>query len=187
MLRSVTLRARAGLTVVSGRIGSGKTALVSAAMGSLQRTGGTVIVRARVRAVMQQSPWIMRRSILRNVRFTTEAGLLPRAMVWRALELCCLAEDIRALPKGLDSAIGDRGSNLSGGQRARLALARTLCHCWARADTSAPAHRQLEGHLVLLDDPLTACDAITRQALLRGAIVDLAARGAAVLLTTGDP
>lgn len=59
------------------------------------------------------------------------------------IEVCHLSKDIEAFPRGLDSIIGERGITLSGGQRARISLARA---CYSQAD------------IYLLDDPLSAVD-----------------------------
>jgi ABC-type multidrug transport system fused ATPase/permease subunit len=59
----------------------------------------------------------------------------------QVIDVCALATDIEQLPDGLDTEIGEKGVNLSGGQKARVSLARA---CYANAD------------VVILDDPLSA-------------------------------
>ena len=84
---------------------------------------------------------------------------------------CCLGPDIAQLPDGLATEIGEKGVNLSGGQKARVSLARA---CYAKAD------------VVLLDDPLSAVDPAVARHLFHSAIVGWLAKtnGACVVLVT---
>jgi ATP-binding cassette subfamily B protein len=84
--------------------------------------------------------------------------------LWRVLELVQLAGDVRRLNDGLDSWVGEWGINLSGGQKQRLALARALLR---------------RRPIVLLDDCLSAVDAVTEEAILHGLKAQL--RGATVI------
>ncbi|KAK0543049.1 hypothetical protein OC846_006298 [Tilletia horrida] len=140
-LQDVDLTVKKGeLLCVLGRVGDGKSSLLSAILGEMHRTDGEVIVRGRT-AYFSQGGWCMGASIRDNITF----GLKFEPDFYdTVLEACALKADLAILPDGDRTEIGERGVSLSGGQRARVALARAV---YARAD------------LYLLDDPLAAVDA----------------------------
>ena len=86
----------------------------------------------------------------------------------RVLAACALKADLEMLPAGDQSEIGEKGINLSGGQRARVALARA---CYANAD------------VYLLDDPLSAVDAHVGRHLFDSCMCDLLAGKTRILVT----
>ncbi|KAJ1679682.1 hypothetical protein EV182_001553, partial [Spiromyces aspiralis] len=128
------------LMAVVGRVGSGKSSLISALLGEMNRLEGEVTVRGRVAYVSQQ-PWIMNSSLRENILFGHH---YDPVFYEQTIKACALTQDIDMLPGGDMTEIGEKGINLSGGQRARVALARAV---YARAD------------VYLLDDPLSAVDA----------------------------
>ncbi|KAJ3361058.1 Canalicular multispecific organic anion transporter 2, partial [Allomyces arbusculus] len=134
--------ARGSVNAVVGRVGAGKTALLNAILGELYQTSanGRVTVRGTV-AYASQKAWILNASLRDNILF----GLpYDEKKYRRVIEASALKRDLAMLVNGDQTLIGDKGINLSGGQRARLNCARTL---YAEAD------------IVLLDDPLSAVDA----------------------------
>ena len=89
---------------------------------------------------MEQEPCIFSDSVRNNILF----GLpLDEERLSEVVRVCQLEEDLTQLANGLDTKIGERGVNISGGQRARISLARA---CYSEAD------------IYLLDDPLSAVD-----------------------------
>ncbi|CEP11799.1 hypothetical protein [Parasitella parasitica] len=128
------------VTAVVGRVGAGKSSLISALLGDTVKIDGEVILRGSVAYVPQQ-PWVMNASLRDNIVFghRWDANFYDRV-----LEACSLKSDIAILNGGDQTEIGERGINLSGGQKARVSLARAI---YARAD------------IYLLDDPLSAVDA----------------------------
>ena len=87
-------------------------------------------------AYVEQEPCILSDTVRNNILF----GLpLDEARLTRVVEVCELTQDIKLFARGLDTEIGERGVNISGGQKARLSLARA---CYSEAD------------IYLLDDPL---------------------------------
>ena len=80
-------------------------------------------LRSQVQLVSQH-PFIMRATIRENLALA--APQADTAQLWQALEYAQLAAEVRAMPKGLDTLVGERGSSLSGGQAQRLAFARAL-------------------------------------------------------------
>lgn len=140
-LAELSLTVKKGeLLAVLGRVGDGKSSLLSAILGEMHRTDGKCIVRGRT-AYFTQGGWCMGASVRDNILF----GLNYEPDFYqRVLHACALGPDLAILPDGDMTEVGEKGVSLSGGQRARVALARA---CYARAD------------IYLLDDPLAAVDA----------------------------
>lgn len=140
VLKNVSLNVRAGsLVAVVGAVGSGKSSLLSGILGSLEKISGTVDVQGRLAYVPQQS-WIQNATVKGNVVFTNP---LDEERYREAVESCALLPDLEMLPGGENTEIGEKGINLSGGQKLRLSLARAVYH---NAD------------VYLLDDPFSAVD-----------------------------
>ncbi|BGP17739.1 hypothetical protein JCM10213v2_005781 [Rhodosporidiobolus nylandii] len=128
------------LTVVSGPTGSGKTSLLLGLLGELEVVSGSVELPSSV-SFAAQHPWLESRSVRDNILFGFPAdGKRYRAV----LKACALEPDLAILPQGDNTHVGERGVSLSGGQRARLALARAIY---------APTSH------ILLDDIFSAVDA----------------------------
>lgn len=140
-LSDVCLNAKKGtITAIVGRVGSGKSTLISAILGDNFKVSGQLILRGNIAYVPQQ-PWIMNATLRDNIIF----GLKWDPIFYdQVLETCCLKPDLKIFSDGDLTEIGERGINLSGGQKARISIARAL---YARAD------------IYLLDDPLSAVDA----------------------------
>ena len=125
-LRDVQLELRRGtLTVVVGQVGSGKSALASALLGELALCGdasGAPRIHGHV-AFVAQTAWVQSLTLRDNITF----GLpFDAARYAAAVDAACLGPDVALLPAGDDTEIGERGITLSGGQRARVALARAV-------------------------------------------------------------
>ena len=152
------------LVVVVGKVGSGKSSLLQAVLGEMACSHGKVGTAGSF-AFTAQEPWIrnasLRDNILSNAPYDEERYKL-------ALEACALAPDLEMLPAGDLSEIGEKGINLSGGQRHRVALARAL---YADAD------------VYLLDDPLSAVDAHVGNHLFERCICGAMAGKTRVLVT----
>lgn len=105
------------MVVVSGPVGSGKTALVQSIMGELPIASGSISISSRHIAYCGQSPWLPSGTLRQAI-----CGFFPEDPVWyeQVIRLCCLDKDLSALPDGDHTMIGSRGLNLSGGQRQRV-------------------------------------------------------------------
>ncbi|KAI0672201.1 multidrug resistance-associated ABC transporter [Trametes maxima] len=146
------------LTLVTGPTASGKTALLMALLGELTTLDGQIIMAKNPSKVDEhgltdtlsyaaQSPWLRHESIKENILF----GLpYDEARYEAVVECCALRPDLEILEDGDETEIGARGVSLSGGQKARVALARAVY---------APSK------YVLLDDPLSAVDSHTARIL----------------------
>lgn len=128
------------LVAVVGHVGSGKSSLLSALLGEMDKLEGTVAVKGSVAYIPQQA-WIQNSSLKDNILFGQD-----RKEVWyrRVVEACALQPDLDILPAGDETEIGEKGVNLSGGQKQRVSLARAV-YC--------------DRSVYLLDDPLSAVDA----------------------------
>uniref|UniRef100_A0A671VQ24 ATP-binding cassette, sub-family C (CFTR/MRP), member 3 n=1 Tax=Sparus aurata TaxID=8175 RepID=A0A671VQ24_SPAAU len=128
------------LLAVVGHVGCGKSSLISALLGEMEKLEGDVSVRGSVAYVPQQA-WIQNATLRDNILFGKPYNEQKYTCV---LEACALTPDLEVLPGGDMTEIGEKGINLSGGQRQRVSLARALY-----SDTD----------VYLLDDPLSAVDA----------------------------
>uniref|UniRef100_A0A8D0A4J0 ATP-binding cassette, sub-family C (CFTR/MRP), member 3 n=1 Tax=Sander lucioperca TaxID=283035 RepID=A0A8D0A4J0_SANLU len=128
------------LLAVVGHVGCGKSSLLSALLGEVEKLEGEVSIRGSVAYVPQQA-WIQNATLRDNILFGKPYNEQKYQCV---LEACALTPDLEVLPGGDMTEIGEKGINLSGGQRQRVSLARALY-----SDTD----------VYLLDDPLSAVDA----------------------------
>ncbi|XP_075790564.1 LOW QUALITY PROTEIN: ATP-binding cassette sub-family C member 2 [Pelodiscus sinensis] len=151
-IRGVSLDVAPGrLVAVVGAVGSGKSSLVSAMLGEMERLTGHVNVQGSVAYVPQQA-WIQNATLRDNILF---GSALDEARYRRVLEACALLPDLELLPGGDLTEIGEKGINLSGGQKQRVSLARAV-------------YSQAE--IYLLDDPLSAVDAHVGRLLFDGVL-----------------
>lgn len=125
---------------IVGPVGSGKSTLLAAILGDTYKLEGNVTVRGSV-AYIPQTPWIMNATIRDNILFGKP---MDTTLYNATLEACALVPDLESMSGGDMTEIGERGINLSGGQKSRISIARAV---YARAD------------LYLVDDALSAVDA----------------------------
>ncbi|OQR85539.1 ATP-binding Cassette (ABC) Superfamily, partial [Achlya hypogyna] len=157
-LRNITLRlVPKSLTIVVGAVGSGKSSLVSALLGEIHQVAGSRCVQGDI-AYVSQEAWIQHDSLRNNVLF---AAPMDESKYERVLAACQLAADLKMLPDGDATEIGERGINLSGGQKARVSLARAMY--------------RTDADVVLLDDPLSALDVHVAGAVFRDCVQGLLA------------
>ncbi|KAK0042761.1 multidrug resistance-associated protein 1 [Biomphalaria pfeifferi] len=141
ILKNINISIEDGSLVgVVGVVGSGKSSLLSAMLGDLEKVEGQVILKGKVAYVSQQA-WIQNDTLRNNILFGKP---LMDKLYSQCLDACALRPDLEILAAGDMTEIGERGINLSGGQKQRVALARAV---YAQAD------------IYLLDDPLSAVDA----------------------------
>jgi len=147
---------------VVGSVGSGKSTLLSGILGEARCLSGSVKASGKIAYVSQKS-FIMNDTVRANITFSND---YDEARYNGVVSSCALGPDLKSLPAGDGTEIGEKGINLSGGQKARVSLARAV---YAEAD------------LYLLDDPLSAVDAHVGSHLFNECIVKL--DGAVVLVT----
>lgn len=180
-LKDINIEVKKGDFICAvGKVGSGKSSLLSAIIGQLDAVdahnpftkaapielGGTI-------AYCSQNPWIMNASVKDNILFGFR---YDEDYYNKTIDACELLPDLNVLPDGDATQVGEKGITLSGGQKARLALARAV---YSRAD------------IYLLDDVLSAVDShvgksivskvLSRTGLLAGNTVILATNNIGVL------
>uniref|UniRef100_A0A8D2KVS5 ABC-type glutathione-S-conjugate transporter n=1 Tax=Varanus komodoensis TaxID=61221 RepID=A0A8D2KVS5_VARKO len=135
---------RGCLCAVVGQVGAGKSSLFSALLGELQRSEGSVVMKGTVAFVPQES-WTQNASVEENITFGDKLDLR-----WydRVVTACALQPDLDGFPDGSQTKIGEKGINISGGEKQRLSLARAVYR---------------NASIYLLDDPLSAVDALVGQ------------------------
>uniref|UniRef100_A0A668AYE5 Multidrug resistance-associated protein 4 n=1 Tax=Myripristis murdjan TaxID=586833 RepID=A0A668AYE5_9TELE len=160
---SFTVRSEQLLAVI-GPVGAGKSSLLSTILGELSQEKGVVKVKGELTYTSQQ-PWILPGTIRSNILFGKEFNPQKYDRVLRA---CALKRDMDLLPDGDLAVIGDRGANLSGGQKARVSLARAVYQ---------------DADIYLLDDPLSAVDAEVGRHLFEECICGLLKEKPRILVT----
>jgi len=173
---------RGSLVAVVGSVGSGKSSFLSAILGEMESIGGSKVYMPpkkgdestvtsagnnNIVSFCSQSPWVVNDTLRGNILFGRP---YDAARYDQVVAACALTDDLSVLPAGDMTEIGERGINLSGGQKARVALARSMY---------SPA-----SELILLDDPLSAVDAHVGEHLFREAITGDVCRGATRVLVT---
>ncbi len=178
VLRNISFRSTAGqTTAIIGSTGAGKTTLVSLIARLFDATSGTVLIDevgvreldpemlwSRV-GLVPQKPYLFSGTVASNLRYGNPKA--TDADLWEALEVAQAADFVRAMPDGLDSPIAQGGTNVSGGQRQRLAIARAL--------VSRP-------EIFLFDDSFSALDLGT-DARLRKALRPHTAQATVVIVS----
>ncbi|KAL8733032.1 MAG: hypothetical protein Q9166_002430 [cf. Caloplaca sp. 2 TL-2023] len=166
VLRNISLELPVGLTVVCGKVAAGKTALLQALLGELERRGGEVVLPNDVVGYCAQTPWLQSMSIRDNIVFVAP---FDETRYRKVLEVCALTQDLATLKHGDLSNIGENGIGLSGGQKARVALARAI---YSRAE------------ILLLDDPLSALDHQTAETIVSKCLCGPLTEGRTIALVT---
>uniref|UniRef100_A0A804HI74 ATP binding cassette subfamily C member 8 n=1 Tax=Homo sapiens TaxID=9606 RepID=A0A804HI74_HUMAN len=180
-LSNITIRIPRGqLTMIVGQVGCGKSSLLLAALGEMQKVSGAVFwsslpdseigedpsperetatdldIRKRGPvAYASQKPWLLNATVEENIIFESPFNKQRYKMV---IEACSLQPDIDILPHGDQTQIGERGINLSGGQRQRISVARALYQ---------------HANVVFLDDPFSALDIHLSDHLMQAGILEL--------------
>ncbi|KAJ5646478.1 ABC transporterintegral membrane type 1 [Penicillium lividum] len=142
------------LLAVIGTVGCGKSSLLSALAGDMRVTEGLVRM-STTRAFCPQYAWIQNTSVRNNVLFGKD---YDEAWYNDVIDACALAPDLKMLPNGDSTEIGERGITVSGGQKQRLNIARAI---------------YFNAELVLMDDPLSAVDAHVGRHIMDKAICGL--------------
>ncbi|XP_071074263.1 ATP-binding cassette sub-family C member 8 isoform X6 [Dasypus novemcinctus] len=180
-LSNITIRIPRGqLTMIVGQVGCGKSSLLLATLGEMQKISGAVFwnslpdsetgedasperetpADADVRkrgpvAYASQKPWLLNATVEENITFESPFNKQRYKTV---IEACSLQPDIDILPHRDHTQIGERGINLSGGQRQRISVARALYQ---------------HAHVVFLDDPFSALDVHLSDHLMQAGILEL--------------
>ena len=142
------------LTVITGPVGSGKSTLLAVIAGETSNASGTIDHQGSF-IYLPQTAWVFSGTIKENILFGQP---LEESKYERIIDVCALKEDFKRLPDGDQTVVGERGEVLSGGQQARVSLARAV---------------YADGDIYLLDDPLSAVDFKVGQHIFNKCIKDL--------------
>jgi ATP-binding cassette subfamily B multidrug efflux pump len=177
VLHGISLTALPGrTTAIIGGTGSGKTTLVNLIPRLLDVTAGSLLVggvdvRELDPAVLSaavglvpQKPYLFSGTVASNLRYGNQQA--TDEDLWRALEIAQARDFVERMPEGLNSRIAQGGTNVSGGQRQRLAIARALVH---------------QPQVYLFDDSFSALDYAT-DARLRSALATQVAGATMVIV-----
>ena len=177
VLCEISFKAVAGeTTAIIGSTGAGKTTLLNLVPRLFDATGGQVLVDGYdVREIepellwsriglVPQKPYLFSGTVASNLRYANPDATDEE--LWKALEIAQARNFVAAMPGGLDSPIAQGGSNVSGGQRQRLAIARALVR---------------RPGIFLFDDSFSALDLAT-DARLRAALAPMVADAVTVIV-----
>ncbi|XP_044267576.1 ATP-binding cassette sub-family C member 4-like [Tribolium madens] len=127
------------LLAVIGPVGSGKSSLLQTILGELEVTSGDLHINGSI-SYASQDPWVFAATVRQNITFGLEFN---KKRYNEVVHACALEKDFKQFPDGDLTIVGDRGASLSGGQKARINLARAVYR---------------DADIYLLDDPLSAVD-----------------------------
>ncbi|KAI0143596.1 ABC transporter [Xylariaceae sp. FL1272] len=167
VLSDLDLQFGTGLSIICGKVGSGKSALLQAILGDLDKVGGSsVLPNNQMIGYCAQSPWLQNMSIRNNILFNFP---YDQTRYKKVVDACALTKDFADFAHGDLSNIGENGIGLSGGQKSRVALARAVYS---------------ESRVLLLDDPLAALDHGTAESIVKKLFQGPLMQGRTVILVT---
>ncbi|KAI8589029.1 P-loop containing nucleoside triphosphate hydrolase protein [Geranomyces variabilis] len=140
----LTLSIKTGtLVAIVGNVGSGKSSLLSALVGEMTKTSGDLHFNGNL-AFSPQTPWVLSATVRENILF---GKAYDKQLYDTCLRVCGLEQDLAMFANRDLTEIGEKGATLSGGQRARISLARAVYSASGK------------GSILLMDDVLSALDA----------------------------
>ncbi|KAJ3323446.1 Multidrug resistance-associated protein 1, partial [Boothiomyces sp. JEL0866] len=164
-LKTINLNINPGTTVgIVGPVGAGKSTLLSSIVGHAYLEKGQLAINGRI-AYCTQQPWILTGSIEKNIVFNST---YDEERLKCVVNLCGLDRDLTGFANGIYTEIGENGVNLSGGQRARVALARSIYN---------------DADIYLLDDPLAALDSEVGRQVFSNVILEELKEKTVILVT----
>ena len=155
LLKDINLQIKKGEHIgIIGEVGSGKTCLLNAIINNLQvftknNSKGNIKLSGKI-SFVSQNPWILNTTVEENILFFSPKD---ENKYKKIISICQLEPDLLTLQKGDQTEIGEKGLNLSGGQKARISIARAI---------------YTESEIYIFDDPLSALDAYVGMNLFKG-------------------
>jgi ABC-type multidrug transport system fused ATPase/permease subunit len=155
LLKDINLQIKKGEHIgIIGEVGSGKTCLLNAIINNLQvftknNSKGNIKLSGKI-SFVSQNPWILNTTVEENILFFSPKD---ETKYKKIISICQLEPDLLTLQKGDQTEIGEKGLNLSGGQKARISIARAIYS---------------ESEIYIFDDPLSALDAYVGMNLFKG-------------------
>jgi ATP-binding cassette subfamily C (CFTR/MRP) protein 4 len=165
VLNDVSLEVSSGeLVGVAGAAGNGKSTLLQVILKEIEPTKGFVDVGGVVSYAAQEA-WIFSASVRQNILFGQE---MDQDKYQKVIRVCALEDDLSLFSHGDQTLVGERGVMLSGGQKARISLARAVYR---------------DADIYLLDDPLSAVDAHVAEHIFKECILNYLKSKSVVLVT----
>ena len=152
---------RGAKVAIMGSSGAGKSTLLSLLRGTLPIQQGAIVLdgqdlgaitpeqACQLSASVAQATWLFSGTVADNLRMAKPEA--SEEELWTALRRAHVAEEVRRMPRGLDSDVGERGQLISGGQAQRLSLARAFLS---------------DRRILLLDEPTSQVDAVSEAAII---------------------
>ena len=158
------------LIMILGEVGSGKSSLLQALLNNMlimdeNKSNKTKISINGSISYVAQTAWIQNDTLRNNILFYKE---YDQVKYEKTLRLCELSQDLASLIGGDQTEIGEKGINLSGGQKARLSIARAV---------------YADNDIYLFDDPISALDAHVGENIMKNCIVEYLKGKTRVLVT----
>ena len=155
-LNNINLTVKEGEFIcIIGEVGSGKSSLIQAILNNMiiqQKDNTKIIVNGKISYVGQEA-WIQNNTVQNNILFYQPYDVQKYHKI---LSLCELNQDLNSLAGGDLTEIGEKGVNLSGGQKARISLARAM-YC--------------DNDIFIMDDPISALDAHVGKNIMHNCII----------------
>lgn len=155
---------KGNLCAIVGPVGAGKSSLLQLLLGELVPKQGEILISGSLSYACQE-PWLFSGTVRNNILFGQEYNKLNYRQI---VKVCALDKDFQQFPQNDKTLVGERGVSLSGGQRARINLARAV-------------YRQAD--IYLLDDPLSAVDTHVGKQLFDECIVKYLRNKTRILVT----
>ena len=155
LLKDINIQIKKGEHIgIIGEVGSGKTCLLNAIINNLEvftknNSKGNIKLSGKI-SFVSQNPWILNTTIEENILFFSPKN---EEKYKKIINICQLDPDLLTLQKGDQTEIGEKGLNLSGGQKARISIARAI---------------YTDSEIYIFDDPLSALDAYVGMNLFKG-------------------
>jgi len=156
-LNNINLTVRKGEFIcIIGEVGSGKSSLIQAILNNMmiENNDNTKIIVNGTISYVGQEAWIQNNTVQNNILFYQPYNVEKYQKI---LDLCELKQDLNSLTGGDLTEIGEKGVNLSGGQKARISLARAM-YC--------------DNDIYILDDPISALDAHVGKNIMHNCIIN---------------
>lgn len=166
VLEALNLKFSTGLTIVRGQVGSGKSSLLLAALNEMELHDGHLLRPDEAIAYAQQLPWLQNKTIRENIVFNQP---FDADRYREVLYACALGQDLSMFPDGDQMKLEEGGVGLSGGQKARVALARAV---YSRT------------RILLLDDPLAPLDHDTASIIVQRFLLGSLAKDRTIVMVT---
>lgn len=165
LLRDINFKVPAGkLCALIGPVGAGKSSVLQLLLGELPTESGKIKLGGKI-SYSSQEPWLFGSSVRGNILFGQD---YDKRLYNKVVNVCALEKDFQQFPHGDQTLVGERGVSLSGGQRARINLARAVYR---------------DADIYLLDDPLSAVDTHVGKHLFEECIIGYLGSKTRILVT----